>query len=165
MRRSNVARRKRYWLFKSEPEVFGIADLAAAPGARTFWEGVRNYQARNLLRDDVGVGDGVLFYHSRNEPIGVAGEARVVTAASPDPTQFDAQSKYHDEGASKDDPRWLGVEIEFVRAFDRVVPLSALKANPKLAAMMVTQRGARLSIQPVTPDEWRAVMAMVATSR
>lgn len=155
-----MARKKRYWLFKSEPYVFGIADLAAAPGRRAFWDGVRNYQARNLLRDEVGVGDGVLFYHSRSDPIGVAGEAKVVKAATPDPTQFDAGSKYHDPGSSRDDPRWLGVEIEFVRAFDQVVTLSALKANRKLASMMVTQRGARLSIQPVTPEEWRAVLAM-----
>ena len=156
-----MAREKRYWLFKSEEDVFSIDDLAAAKDKTTFWDGVRNYQARNLLRDDIKKGDLVLYYHSNSKPTGVAGVARVSKNAYADPTQFDPRSKYHDAKSSKDDPRWVGVEIKFVKKLKRVVELSELKANPALSEMMVTQRGARLSVQPVTKDEYDAVLAMV----
>ncbi len=153
-----MARARHYWLFKSEPDVFGIDDLKR--DGTTFWDGVRNYQARNLLRDDIKRGDRVLYYHSRVQPIGVAGVARVSKGGYADPTQFDPKSKYHDAKATKSEPRWYGVDIAFVDTFDDVVPLTALKTNPKLAKMMVTQRGARLSVQPVTKSEFDAVLKM-----
>jgi predicted RNA-binding protein with PUA-like domain len=149
---------KRCWLMKSEPSVFSIDDLERA--GPTAWEGVRNYQARNLLRDDVKVGDDVLFYHSSAEPAGVAGIAKVVRAAYPDPSQFDRKSEYHDPKATRDAPRWFVVDVKFVRKFANVVPLAALKANPALAEMLVTKQGSRLSVQPVTAREFAAVVAM-----
>jgi predicted RNA-binding protein with PUA-like domain len=145
---------------KSEPSVFSIDDLAKCPGGTTRWEGVRNYQARNLLRDEVKPGDDVLFYHSSADPAGVAGLARVAKGAYPDPTQFDKKSEYFDAGSKKDDPRWLVVDVEFVRKFPRVVTLAELKASPALAEMVVTKKGSRLSVQPVTPAEFAAVLAM-----
>ena len=156
-----MARARRHWLFKSEADVFSIDDLAAAPARTTHWDGIRNYQARNLLRDEIRKGDLVLFYHSSSEPTGVAGVARVVRDAYPDPTQFDPASDHHDPQSPGDDPRWLCVDVRFVRKLPRVIPLSELKSNPALAAMMVTRRGARLSIQPVTDAEYDAVLAMV----
>jgi predicted RNA-binding protein with PUA-like domain len=149
---------KRRWLMKSEPSVFSIDDLAKV--GRTSWDGVRNYQARNLLRDEVKQGDDVLFYHSSAEPTGVAGLARVARAAYADPTQFDRKSDHFDPGSTKDAPRWVVVDVEFVRKFPRVVTLAELKANPALADMLVTKRGSRLSVQPVTDAEWKAVLAM-----
>ena len=127
---------KRHWLMKSEPSVFSIDALAAA--GTTSWDGVRNYQARNLLRDEFQVGDDVLFYHSSAEPSGVAGLAKVARAAYPDPTQFDKKSAYFDAGAARDTPRWLVVDVKFVRKFPRVIPLTELKASPLLGEMMVT---------------------------
>jgi predicted RNA-binding protein with PUA-like domain len=149
---------KRHWLMKSEPSAFSIDDLAKA--RKTGWEGVRNYTARNFLRDDVKPGDEVLFYHSSADPAGVAGVARVVRGAYADPTQFDRKSEFHDPGSKKDDPRWVAVEIEFVRKLPRVVTLAELKAHPALAKMAVTQKGSRHSVQPVTPAEFAAVLAM-----
>ena len=143
---------------KSEPSVFSIDDFAKL--GTTSWDGVRNYQARNLLRDDVHVGDEVLFYHSSAEPSGVAGIAKVARAAYPDATQFDKKSEYFDPGSTKDAPRWLTVDVKFVRKLPRVVTLAELKANPALAEMAVTKKGSRLSVQPVTPAEFAAVVAM-----
>src|SRR5688572_20845933 len=111
---------RRYWLMKSEPEVFSIQHLARAPKKTTFWEGVRNYQARNLLRDQVQVGDGVLFYHSNADPPGVAGTATVARAGYPDPAQFDARSDYHDPQATPDAPRWYAVDIKLDEIFPRL---------------------------------------------
>ncbi len=156
-----MARAKRYWLFKSEPDVFSIEDLRRAPKKTTYWEGVRNYQARNLLRDEIKRGDDVLYYHSRVQPIGVAGVARVSRSGYPDPEQFDATSRYHDPKADPASPRWYCVDITWERTFDDVLPLTVLKAEPALAGMMVTQRGARLSVQPVTPAEFETVLALV----
>lgn len=156
-----MARAKRYWLFKSEADVFSIDDLAAAKDRTTLWDGVRNYQARNLMRDEIRKGDLVLYYHSNSKPTGVAGIARVVRNAYPDPTQFDPRSKYHDPKSPEDDPRWLVVDVKLVKKLPRVIELSELKKNPALADMMVTQRGARLSVQPVTKEEYEAVLAMV----
>ena len=149
---------KRYWLMKSEPSAFSIDDLARVK--TTGWEGVRNYTARNFLRDEVKQGDEVLFYHSSADPTGVAGVARVSRGAYPDPTQFDRKSEYHDPGSKKDDPRWLAVEVAFVRKLPRVVTLAELKTNPALADMLVTKKGSRHSVQPVTPAEFAAVLAM-----
>lgn len=149
---------KRHWLMKSEPSAFSIDDLARV--GKTGWEGVRNYTARNFLRDEVKPGDEILFYHSSAEPTGVAGIARVSRGAYPDPTQFDRKSEYHDPGSTKDAPRWLAVEVAFVRKLPRVVTLAELKANPALADMLVTKKGSRHSVQPVTPAEFAAVLAM-----
>lgn len=149
---------KRCWLMKSEPSVFSIDDLERS--GPTPWEGVRNYQARNLLRDEVKAGDDVLFYHSSAEPPGVAGIAKVVRSAYPDPSQFDRKSEYHDPKATREAPRWFVVDVKFVRKFANVVPLAALKADPALAEMLVTKKGSRLSVQPVTASEFAAVVAL-----
>jgi predicted RNA-binding protein with PUA-like domain len=152
--------RRRYWLLKSEPDAFSFDDLLAAPKRRTFWDGVRNYQARNLLRDELAVGDGVLYYHSNAAPPGIAGVARVVVAGEPDPTQFDARDAHHDPRSDRAAPRWYGVTIEGLRAAPRFVTLDALKARPALADMALVQRGQRLSVQPVTAAQWRLVLRM-----
>jgi predicted RNA-binding protein with PUA-like domain len=150
---------RRYWLMKSEPDVFSIHDLAKAPKRTTFWEGVRNYQARNLLRDQVQEGDGVLFYHSSAKPPAVAGTATVVKAATPDPSQWDPASDYHDAGSSRDQPRWFGVHIALDRIFDRPLPLDELRGQKALAKMTLFQRS-RLSVQPVAEGEWKAILAL-----
>ncbi|HEX6938049.1 MAG TPA: EVE domain-containing protein [Longimicrobiales bacterium] len=144
---------KRYWLMKSEPGTYSIDDLAR--DRRTHWDGVRNYQARNLMRE-MRVGDDVLFYHSSTDIVGVAGLARVVREAYPDPTARDPNSKYFDPKASDDDPRWFMVDIEFVQKFDEIVPLAVLKETPGLEKMLVTTRS-RLSVQPVAEREFEIV--------
>ena len=155
-----AARATHYWLFKSEPNVFSLDDLKKSPKQTTCWEGVRNYQARNLLRDDIHVGDFVLFYHSRVKPMAVAGVAKVVRAGYPDPYQFDRKSPYHDAKSPEDNPRWMAVDIRFEEAFPTPVTLDAMKATPALKDMMVVQRGARLSIQPVTKREFDCIRKM-----
>jgi predicted RNA-binding protein with PUA-like domain len=147
-----------YWLMKSEPDEASIDDLAAAPGRTLAWTGVRNYQARNFMRDAMRVGDGVLFYHSSCDEPGVAGLAEVVSVALPDETQFDPASPYFDPKATPAAPRWLGVDVRLVRK-TRLLPLTEMRAAPELAGMRVLQRGNRLSITPVSADEWRAVLA------
>jgi predicted RNA-binding protein with PUA-like domain len=149
---------RRYWLVKSEPESFSIQHLARAPRQTTFWDGVRNYQARNLLRE-MQVGDGVLFYHSNADPPAVAGTATVVAAAAPDPTQFDPKSDKHDPGSTKDEPRWYGVEIKLDGVFPRPVPLDELRKVAALEQMVLLQRS-RLSVQPVTAAEWKVIVKM-----
>lgn len=146
-----------YWLFKSEPSAFSIADLAAAPKQTAPWDGVRNYQARNFLRDQVRVGDLVCFYHSREEPLGIFGTMQVVKAAAPDPTQFDPASPYFDPGSPRAAPRWVQVEVRLRQRFARPVTRDALRADPQTATMWVLRRGMRLSIQPVTAAEWAAI--------
>ena len=149
---------RRFWLFKSEPGTFSFDDLVRA--RRTAWDGVRNYQARNLLRDEIQVGDGVLFYHSSAEPTAVVGVARVVAAGAPDPTQFDARSSHFDPDSERADPRWFLVEIEPQAALPRPVTLAELKRTKALAGMTLLQRGSRLSVQPVQPDEWRTILEL-----
>ncbi|MEX1025562.1 MAG: EVE domain-containing protein [Planctomycetota bacterium] len=148
---------RRYWLIKSEPETFSFDDLLASPGRTTPWDGVRNYQARNLMRDDMQVGDGVVFYHSNAKPPGIAGFAEVASEAYPDPTQFDPADAHFDSKSDAAAPRWLLVDIAAVEPARRFVPLDELKAEPALAEMAVVQRGSRLSVQPVTAAEWRTV--------
>jgi predicted RNA-binding protein with PUA-like domain len=148
----------RYWLMKVEPSAYAIADLER--DGTTGWEGVRNYQARNLLRDELQVGDGVLFYASNADPSGVAGVAEVVRAGYPDPLQFRRGHDYFDAKASPDKPIWYSVDIAFVERFPAIVPLADLKVNAKLQSMMVIKRGARLSVQPVTAAEFREVCRM-----
>lgn len=147
----------RYWLMKSEPGSYSITDLER--DGTTSWEGVRNYQARNFMRDDMRVGDGVLFYHSNASPPGVAGIARVARTAYPDPTARDPESHYFDEAASEEDPRWYMVDIEFVERFAELVPLAALRDVPGLEEMLVNRRS-RLSIQPVTEREFEIVRGL-----
>ncbi len=149
---------KRYWLMKSEPDVYSIDDLAR--DRSTPWTGVRNYQARNYMRDDMRVGDQVLFYHSNAEPPGIAGIARVVRAAHPDSSALDPTSPYHDPKATKDNPIWLHVDVGFEKKFHRVVSLDELRAEPALAGMLVLKRGMRLSVQPVDPVHFRLVESM-----
>jgi predicted RNA-binding protein with PUA-like domain len=124
------------------------------------WDGVRNYQARNFLRDGVRVGDGVLFYHSNAEPAGVVGVAEVVRAAYPDPTQFERGHPHEDPGSDPADPRWVAIDVRAVERFARTVSLADLKAEPGLARMAVVQKGSRLSVTPVTPGEWSLVLAL-----
>ncbi len=153
-------RARRYWLMKSEPDAFSWQDLWDSPDRTTFWDGVRNYQARNLLRDDIQEGDGVLYYHSRTKVPGVVGIARVVRGGTPDPTQFDPKAKYFDPKAQREEPTWYGVHIQAQGPLDEVVSLEELKADPKLADMAVVQRGQRLSVQPVTAGEWKRVLKL-----
>lgn len=149
----------RHWLLKSEPDVFSYADLERAPRRTTSWGGVRNYQARNLLRDELAPGDLVLFYHSNAEPSGVAGIARVVRAGYPDPTQFDPAEETFDPASSAAEPRWYAVDVVAVEPLARFVALDELKAEPRLAGMVLLQRS-RLSVQPVTPAQWQVVRAL-----
>ena len=147
----------KYWLMKSEPNTYSIDDLAR--DGRTHWDGVRNYQARNFMRDEMKVGDGVLFYHSNANPPGVAGIARVVREGYPDHTAQDPNSKYFDPKASDEDPRWFMVDIEFVEKFDELVPLETLRQTPGLEEMLVTKKS-RLSVQPVRPEEFEIVVGL-----
>ena len=152
-----AASNPRYWLMKSEPDECSIDDALAAPGATVPWTGVRNYQARNFMRDEMRVGDGVLFYHSSCPEPGIAGIARVASGTRPDPTQFDPESPYHDPKSPPDAPRWLLLDVQAVQK-TRLMPLAEMRARPELAGMRVLQKGSRLSITPVTPEEWEAVV-------
>jgi len=150
----------RYWLMKSEPSECGIDDLAKAPKQTVPWVGVRNYQARNFMRDEMQVGDGVLFYHSSCPEPGIAGLAEVASAAYPDATQFDARSHYFDAKSTPDAPRWLHVDVKLVRK-TTLLPLAAMREAPSLATLQVLKRGNRLSITPVTGVEWRAILKLL----
>lgn len=143
---------------KSEPDVYSIDDLAR--DGTTSWSGVRNYQARNFMRDDMKIGDLVLFYHSNAEPPGVAGIAKVVRTAHPDLTALDPRSPYHDLKATPENPIWQMVDVGFVAAFKRIVSLDELRADPALAGMLVIKRGMRLSVQPVDPTHFKRVESM-----
>lgn len=145
----------RYWLMKCEPAAYTIDDLAR--DTRTGWEGVRNYQARNFMRDDMQVGDPVLFYASNAEPSGVTGLARIARAGYPDPFAHKRGHRYYDPASTEAKPTWYTVDVEFVERFPAVVPLETLKKTPGLAEMMVVQKGSRLSVQPVTRAEYTIV--------
>ncbi len=149
---------RRYWLMKSEPDVFSIDDLESQ--GRTSWDGVRNYQARNFMRDEMQVGDLVLFYHSNAKPPGVAGLARVCTRAHPDVSAQDPRSEYHDPKASPDNPIWMMVDVAFVAKFPAFVSLDRLKQEQILADMLVLRRGMRLSVQPVERDHFERVVEL-----
>ena len=155
----------RHWLLKSEPSVFGFADLLAAPGRTTCWDGVRNYQARNFMRDEMRVGDLVLFYHSNADPAGVAGIAEVVREAYPDPTALDGDDPHHDPKSRAEAPTWVMVDVRAVEPFAALVPLERLRATPALAGMELLRRGSRLSVQPVAPDEFAVVVALGRAAR
>lgn len=149
-----------YWLMKSEPDECSIDDLAAAPGQTVPWIGVRNYQARNFMRDVMQIGDGVLFYHSSCPQPGIAGIGKVHSAAYPDASQFDASSPYFDPKSRREAPRWLHVDVSFVRK-TRLMGLTEMRRQASLASMRVLQAGNRLSITPVSPEEWQAVMNLL----
>ena len=151
---------KRYWLFKSEPSTYSWNDLIKEPNRTTCWEGVRNYQARNLLRDEMKKGDLGLFYHSSTHPQCVMGTCVVVKEGYPDPFQFDPRSKYFDETADRDDPRWFLVDVKAEKAFKRPLTLAELKQKPELEGMMLLERGSRLSVQPVSADHFKRIVAM-----
>lgn len=148
-----------YWLMKSEPDVFSIQKLKKVK--RSGWDGVRNYQARNFMRDSMKLGDLILFYHSNAEPSGIAGLARVSRESHPDPSQFDRKSEYFDPKATPEKPIWFMVEVEFVEEFGEVLPLDALKKEKALAEMPLVQKGTRLSVMPVKESEWRRVMELI----
>jgi predicted RNA-binding protein with PUA-like domain len=149
----------RYWLMKSEPDEFNIDDLAKAPRQTTAWFGVRNYQSRNFMRDDMQSGDRAFFYHSSCAVPGIAGIVEIVTPAYPDATQFDRNSKYFDSQATRVKPRWFNVEVRFV-AKTRLIPLTELRTHRRLSDMRLLARGNRLSITPVTPAEWRFILRL-----
>jgi len=149
----------RYWLLKSEPDVFSIDDLARAAKQTTHWDGVRNYQARNTLRDDMKLGDLVLFYHSNAKPPGIAGIARVVREGYPDHTAWDPADDHFDPKSDRNDPTWMMVDIRLVEKFPREVSLPELREIPTLADMVLLRKGSRLSVQPVTPSEYAAITA------
>ncbi len=151
----------KHWLMKTEPETFGIDDLARVK--REPWTGVRNPMARNMMRDQMSVGDAVLFYHSSTNPTGVAGLARVSRTGVVDETQFDPDSPYYDAKAQRDEPRWICVEVEFVEKFPAVVLLSAMRARKSLGEMML-MKWPRLSVQPVSPAEFKTIVKMAATA-
>ncbi|MCK6429123.1 MAG: EVE domain-containing protein [Burkholderiaceae bacterium] len=146
----------RYWLMKSEPDECSIDDALAAPGGIVPWTGVRNYQARNYMRDEMRIGDGVLFYHSSCDEPGIAGLAEVASGPYPDPTQFDRASEYFDAASKREAPRWMLVDVRAL-AKTRLVPLAELRAHRELADMAVLRRGNRLSITPVSAAEWRFI--------
>ena len=150
----------RYWLMKSEPTECSIDDALAAPDATVPWTGVRNYQARNFMRDGMQVGDGVLFYHSSCPEPGIVGIARVASGTRPDPTQFDPASPYHDPKSSPDKPRWLLVDVQALRK-TRCISMAELREHPELTGMRVLQRGNRLSITPVEEPEWQLIAELV----
>jgi len=147
----------RYWLMKTEPAVMGIDDVLAMPRQTVDWWGVRNYQARNFMRDQMKIGDGVLFYHSSCAEPGIAGLAEVAQLAYPDRTQFDPKGRWFDPKSTPENPRWLNVDVRVVKK-TRLVGLDELRTHPELAHMRVLQRGNRLSITPVDPAEWKFIV-------
>ena len=149
----------RYWLMKSEPDEVSFADVLAAPGRTVAWFGVRNYQARNFMRDGMQVGDGVLFYHSSCAVPGVAGIAKVASAPYPDASQFDPASPYHDPKATLEQPRWISVDVTAV-AEGRYLPLTEMRGVPELEDMVLLQKGSRLSISPVTAGQWARILEL-----
>ncbi len=151
---------RRYWLMKSDPDTYGLAHLEQERDRTTCWDGVRNYKARNYLRDEIQVGDGVLFYHSRSDPPAVMATAKVVRAGYPDPSQFDRRSKYHDPKSDRDAPRWYAVDIQLEKKLAQPVDLPTLRDKPALGKMALLRKGNRLSVQPVTEQEWKTILKL-----
>lgn len=150
----------RYWLMKSEPSDLGIDDLAARPDQTIDWYGVRNYQARNFMRDQMSVGDKVFFYHSSCPEPGIVGLAEVSARAYPDRTQFDPAHKYHDPKATPENPRWFNVDVKLVKK-TRLLSIAELRSHPELATLRILQKGNRLSITPVDPREWEFILTLL----
>jgi len=150
-----------YWLIKSEPDAFSIDDLAASPKRTTHWDGVRNYQARNFMRDDMRIGDRVFYYHSNCKPPGIVGICEVASAPYPDHTAFDPESKYFDAGSDPDDPRWMMVDVRFVRRTKRLISLDEIKQHAdRLDGFPLIRRGNRLSIMPVSKRHWDFILSL-----
>jgi len=153
----------RYWLMKSEPDEVSFDDVLRAPDKTVAWFGVRNYQARNFMRDQMQVGDGILFYHSSCTVPGVAGIARVASTPYADASQFDPASPYHDPKATRETPRWISVDVQAV-AQGRYLPLTELRGVPELEDMVLLQKGSRLSVSPVTPGQWQAILQLAGVN-
>lgn len=149
-----------YWLFKTDASCYPIDSLMAEPDQTTGWDGVRNYQARNFLRDQVQVGDGVLFYHSNGDPPCIAGIAEVVRGAHPDPTAFDRKAQHYDPKSDASNPTWYQVSIKGIRVFNPPLALPFLKTVGELAGMELLRKGSRLSVQPVTEQEWKTILSL-----
>ena len=147
-----------YWLFKTEPDAFSIDDLAARPSQTEPWDGVRNYQARNFLRDDIKSGDKVFIYHSSCKNVGIVGLAEVVKEGYVDGSQFDPEAKYYDPKAKADNPRWYRVDIKFVQKYSKILPLADIKAMPEIQELALVKKGARLSVMPVPEQEAVALL-------
>ena len=150
----------RYWLLKSEPDVFSLEDLKNSPNQTEPWDGIRNYQARNLMRDEMKVGDQAFFYHSRQAEPAIVGTVKVVREAYPDHTSWDPSSKYFDEKSSPENPRWLMVDVQFESEFSRPVTLKELRSVPELNEMFLLRKGMRLSVQPVTEAEFLLILSI-----
>ncbi len=148
----------KYWLMKSEPEEVSVDDALAAPHSTVPWTGVRNYQSRNFMRDGMQVGDGVLFYHSSCAVPGIYGVARVASGPYPDPTQFDRKSPYYDAASKPQEPRWTLVDVQVLRKVEPPLTLTQMRGQPELADMLVLRKGNRLSITPVEPRHWKAIL-------
>lgn len=151
-----------YWLIKSEPHVFSFDDLMNAPQQTSPWDGVRNYQARNFMRDDMKKGDKILYYHSSTKIPGIVGIAEVASDPYADPTQFDKKSDYFDEKASKDEPRWILVDVKAIEKLPRLITLNEIKSEGRLADMRLVQRGNRLSVMPVAKKEYETILELAA---
>ena len=150
----------KYWLLKSEPDVFSLEDLKNCPNQTEPWDGIRNYQARNLMRDEMKVGDQAFFYHSRQAEPAIVGTVKVVREAYPDHTSWDPSSKYFDEKSSPENPRWLMVDVQFESEFSNPVTLKELRGVPELKEMFLLRKGMRLSVQPVTEEEFQLILAI-----
>lgn len=150
-----------YWLIKSEPDAFSIDDLINSPGGKDHWDGIRNYQARNFMRDSMQIGDQVLFYHSNCKPPGVVGVAEVASGPYPDHTAFESSSNYYDAKSDPDNPRWLMVDIRFVRKLERMISLEEIKQHAdRLEDFALVRRGNRLSIMPVSKEHWDFILSL-----
>ena len=150
----------RYWLMKSEPSEFSIDDLAQRPDQTEPWDGVRNYQARNMMRDDMKVGDSIFFYHSNCDVPGIVGIAQVKREAYPDPTAFDPQNKHYDPKSQPEKPTWLMVDVGFVRKLTRTITLAELKDKAELEGLALVRRGNRLSVMPMTENQWHFILGL-----
>ena len=146
------------WLMKSEPDAYSIDDMQR--DGRDMWDGIRNYQARNMMCDDMKIGDEILFYHSNCKEPGVVGITKVVSEPYPDPTQFDKKSNYYDPKSAKDNPRWILVDVEFVRKLSRNITLAEIKAEKSLEDMILTRKGNRLSVMPVSKKHWKKILSL-----
>jgi predicted RNA-binding protein with PUA-like domain len=150
----------KYWLMKSEPDVFGIDDLKNAPGKTEPWDGVRNYQVRNMMRDEMKTGDMAFFYHSNCKEPGIAGIMKIVCEGYPDSTAFDPRARYYDPKSDPGKPRWYRVDVRYIRKLKRIITLSELKEHSELADLPLVRRGNRLSIMPVNSDQWEFILTL-----
>lgn len=151
---------KNYWLFKSEPDAFSIHDLSKLPNQTTFWDGVRNYQARNFMRDQMKTNELAFFYHSNCSVPGIYGIVKISREAHPDVTAYDKKSPYYDPKSSPENPRWFAVDVQFVRAFERPITLAQIKAHQNLQHLSLVQKGNRLSVMPIPEDAWNTLLKL-----